>query len=236
MAIPRRRRWPGDYGAGQRLGQTDTVRLDEIPPPEGLPPRLKQLLHRLDTDDGVRHLWWVLVAVLVLSMIVFIGRGGSRPADPSLQSGAGITGSALISQSAPSPRLPGFGEAALTVRAPGGDRNWCAAVAETEATRNQGLMARNDLAGYDAMVFAFPTQTDAKFYMRNTPLPLSIGWFTDTGVLLAQTNMEPCPDKPDCPTFVAPGQYRFAIEVPRGGFDRLGITSGAHITVGGACS
>ena len=211
------------------------MRLDEIPPPDGLPPRVKQLLHRLDTDDGVRHLWWVLVTVLVLAMVVFVGRGGNRPADPSLQSGAGTTASAIIGDAAPSGRLPGFGEAAMAVRGPAGARNWCVAVAETESARAQGLMARNDLAGYDAMVFAFPAATDAKFYMRNTPLPLTIGWFTDNGILLGQADMAPCPDKPDCPTFTAPGRYRFAIETTRGGFERLGINSGSHILVGGAC-
>src|SRR4051812_2110324 len=152
-ATPRRHRWPGDHGAGCRLGQTGEVRLDEIPPPEGLPPRAKELLHRLDTDDGVRHLWWVLVAVLVLALAVFGGGGGGEPADPSLQTGAGEVGSAVISGAAPSPRLPGFGEAALVVRGAAGDRKWCAAVAETEAARSQGLMGRTDMAGYDAMVF-----------------------------------------------------------------------------------
>ena len=211
------------------------MRLDEVPPPEGLPPRAKELLHRLDTDDGVRHLWWVLVAVLVLAMAVFVGRGGSEPADPSLQTGASEVGSAVIGGAAPSPRLPGFGEAALVVRGAAGERKWCAAVAETEAARSQGLMGRTDMAGYDAMVFAYPSPSDAKFYMRNTPIPLTIGWFTDSGALLGQSDMEPCQDRPDCPTFASPGRYRFAIETPRGGFDRLGIGSGAHVMVGGAC-
>jgi hypothetical protein len=66
------------------------VRLDEIPPPEGLPAPVKDLVRRLDTDDGVRHLWWTIVAVGVLALAVFVGRGGSRPKDPSLDRGSSI--------------------------------------------------------------------------------------------------------------------------------------------------
>jgi uncharacterized membrane protein (UPF0127 family) len=206
------------------------VRLDEIPPPEGLPPRVKTLLHRLDTDDGVRHLWWVLWAVLVLALIVFIGRGGGRPADPTFDNGASSSADANTSD-----RLAGFGEAALRVQSNTFEHTWCAAVADTDATRQQGLMGRADMSGYDAMVFLYPSPTDEQFWMRNTPMPLTIGWFTGNGVLLGQKDMEPCPDRADCPKYAAPDRYTMAIEVPRGGFARLGIQSGAHVSVGGTC-
>jgi uncharacterized membrane protein (UPF0127 family) len=193
------------------------VRLDEIPPPEGLPPRVKELLHRLDTDDGVRHLWWVIIAVAVLGLVVFIGRGGSRPADPSLENGA--------------PRLAGFGEVRLVV----GERDLCAALAETEQAWNKGLMGRTDLAGYDAMVFSFPAPTATTFYMRNTPLPLSVAWFDDGGSFVGSADMAPCDDRSDCPTYAPPGKYVTAVEVPRGQLGPLGMSAGSHIDVGGVC-
>ena len=212
------------------------MRLDEIPPPEGLPPRLKELLHRLDTDDGVRHLWWVLWAVLALALVVFIGRGGSRPADPSFENGAGAgSGSAVSSDLDPSPRIPGFKEAALLVQSGSGERTWCAVVADTNASREQGMMTRTDMAGYDAMVFSYSSLTNEQYWMRNTPLPLTIGWFSRAGALLGQTDMAPCPDKADCTRYAPPGRYAMAIEVPRGGFGRLGIQRGVRVSVGGSC-
>ena len=66
------------------------MRLDEIPPPERLPEPVKNLVHRLDTDDGVRHLWWTIVAVVALALAVFIGRGGDRPKDPSFAPGQSL--------------------------------------------------------------------------------------------------------------------------------------------------
>jgi len=66
------------------------VRLDEIPPPDGLPAPVKDLVHRLDTDDGVRHLWWTIAAVAALAFAVFVGRGGSQPKDPSFGQGSSI--------------------------------------------------------------------------------------------------------------------------------------------------
>ena len=66
------------------------MRLDEIPPPDGLPEPVKDLVHRLDTDEGVRRLWWVIIAVAVLALTVFVGRGGSRPKDPSFNRSAGL--------------------------------------------------------------------------------------------------------------------------------------------------
>ena len=71
------------------------MRLDEIPPPEGLPAPVKHLVHRLDTDDGVRHLGWTIAAVAALAFAVFVGRGGSRPKDPSLDQGTSLP---LLSQ------------------------------------------------------------------------------------------------------------------------------------------
>ena len=73
------------------------MRLDEIPPPDGLPAPVKELVRRLDTDEGVRHLWWTIVAVGVLALAVFVGRGGSRPKDPSFDGRSSMPVPALLS-------------------------------------------------------------------------------------------------------------------------------------------
>jgi uncharacterized membrane protein (UPF0127 family) len=209
------------------------VKLDELPPPASLPVPVKDLLVRLDTDAGIRRLWWVIGAVAVAALAVFIGRGGGRPKDPFFDQGSATgSGPLTILRSA---RLAGFGEAGLRVASAGGVAESCAAVAGTDATRSQGLMGRHDLAGYDAMVFTFASATSTSFYMRNTPLPLSIAWYDDRGQFVSSTDMAPCGDRDGCPTFSASRPYRFAVEVAQGSLARLGLTKGSVAVVGGAC-
>jgi uncharacterized membrane protein (UPF0127 family) len=70
--------------------------------------------------------------------------------------------------------------------------------------------------------------------MRDTPLPLSIVFVSGKGRLVSQTDMEPCGDRADCPTYPALGPYRFALEVPRGRLADLGVTAGATVVDTGA--
>jgi hypothetical protein len=128
--------------------------------------------------------------------------------------------------------VPGFGEVSFKV---GTGPNLCALLARTAAQQARGLMARTDLAGHVGMLFVFPTDTQQTFYMRNTPMPLSIAWFDSGGRFVSATDMTPCADRPDCPNYAAAAAYRYALEVPRGGLPGLGIGSGSTITVGGGC-
>ena len=48
--------------------------------------------------------------------------------------------------------------------------------------------------------------------------------------------MEPCTSQTDCPTYPPTGSYRFALEVPQGGLDRLGVEEGSTISLGGECA
>jgi uncharacterized membrane protein (UPF0127 family) len=97
-------------------------------------------------------------------------------------------------------------------------------------------MGRGDLGGFDAMVFRFDADTTGSFYMRNTPLPLSIAWFDRNGVFVSSADMEPCPDRAGCPDYTAAAPYRLAVEVPKGGLGALGIDAGSSLMVGGGCA
>lgn len=116
----------------------------------------------------------------------------------------------------------------------------CVLLAETEDQRARGLMEVTDpdLGGYDGMVFQFPDDVDGGFYMRNTPMPLSIAFVDGDGAVIATEGMEPCPDRDDCPTYPPGRRYRTALEVPRGGLDDLGLVEGgeARVVVGGECA
>lgn len=168
-----------------------------------------------------RLLLWGLGALVVVAAAAFLVNGANNPPDPTLRT-------------APRHPVEGFGEIAYTVdRAPAVKR--CALLAQTADQRARGLMERNDLSGYDGMLFVFPADTRDSFWMRNTPLPLSIAWFDSSGTFVSATDMEPCLDRRDCPLYSATGPYRYALEVPKGRLGELGVGPGATITVGGPC-
>lgn len=80
------------------------------------------------------------------------------------------------------------------------------------------------------MLFAFDRDTSGGFWMRNTPMPLSIAFFAADGALVSTAAMAPCGDRADCPSYAAAGAYRYALEVPRGDLDGLGVlATGATI-------
>jgi uncharacterized protein len=133
--------------------------------------------------------------------------------------------------------LDGFAETAAAVTTPDGTViPWCLLLAAAQEQRNRGLMEVTDLAGYAGMVFVWPEDSSSSFYMRNTPTPLTIGWFDAEGELVSAADMEPCGDVEGCPLYSATGSYRFAVEVPQGELDRLGIGEGSRLALGGPCA
>jgi uncharacterized membrane protein (UPF0127 family) len=89
------------------------------------------------------------------------------------------------------------------------------------------------LGGYDGMLFRYDRDATERYWMRNTPMPLSIAWVDASGHLVATADMAPCEDSPDCPSYPESGPpppYRLAIEVPQGRLPNLGIVEGATIT------
>lgn len=112
----------------------------------------------------------------------------------------------------------------------------CALLAESALERATGLMNRTDLAGHDGMLFVFEEDTTGGFWMKDTPLPLSIAWFDSEGRFVSSADMEPCLGRgSDCPNYSAARAYRYALEVPQGGLAPLGIRPGAVLSVGGPC-
>jgi uncharacterized membrane protein (UPF0127 family) len=83
------------------------------------------------------------------------------------------------------------------------------------------------------MLFSFERDQDGGFWMRSTRLPLSIAWIRADGTTVSTADMAPCPDDAStCPTYPPAGAYRFAIEVPQGRLDDLGISAGSRVALG----
>lgn len=114
---------------------------------------------------------------------------------------------------------------------------YCGLLAETDQAKQRGMQQRDDLGGYDAMVFAFPSDVTTQFTNHFVPIDLSIGWYDATGRLVDQTTMQACPEGIDCPTYASRDPYRYAIETPVGGLGALGLTHGGSVVhLGGSCS
>jgi hypothetical protein len=96
-------------------------------------------------------------------------------------------------------------------------------------------MGRQDLAGYDGMVFQFQETTESGFHMANTLIPLSIAFFDSGGRFVSALDMLPCIQGTNCEIYKASAAYRTAIEVKQGGLPNLGIGPGSSMSVGGPC-
>jgi uncharacterized protein len=130
-----------------------------------------------------------------------------------------------------------FGEVAIAVTdADGKVVGWCVLLADTPERRQRGLMEVTDLQGYPGMLFTWTEDSSNSFYMRNTPMPLSIAWFDVDGKVVSTTDMAPCADVDNCPLYPSEGTYRYALEVPQGQLDDLGITDESTLKVGGSCA
>jgi uncharacterized membrane protein (UPF0127 family) len=112
---------------------------------------------------------------------------------------------------------------------------WCLLAALSAEERSQGLMNVTDLHGYSGMVFVYATDVRNEFYMKDTPMPLSIAWIDKDGAVVSTADMAPCGHRNDCRLYPAAGPYRMAIEVPQGQLAALGLVPGATVTVSGAC-
>jgi uncharacterized membrane protein (UPF0127 family) len=186
-----------------------------------------------------------LPALVALAVTVAAGcglsSGGSQssgvsttePPPPSVASDRDTPGTVPTGGRA---RLDGFGEVTVTVVGPDGRTHTvCLLLAETPAQHERGLMYVEDaaLGGYDGMLFRSERDESGAFWMRHTRLPLSIAWFRADGALVSSTDMAPCPDRADsCPTYPPGGPYRYAVEVPAGRLDDLGIATGSRVSVG----
>ena len=131
-----------------------------------------------------------------------------------------------------------FGEAAVTITGPDGETcELCLLLADTPELRSQGLMRVTDpeLGGYDGMLFDHGATASGGYWMKNTPMPLSIAYWAEDGSFVSSVDMEPCLVEPErgCPTYPPDGPYRWALEVPRGGLEEILAVGGATISVDG---
>jgi len=101
-----------------------------------------------------------------------------------------------------------------------------AEVAADPLSRSRGLMARGSLAEDSGMLFVFERKGRHCFWMKGTPLPLSVAFLADDGTVVGVADMEPLSRKPHC----SPQPIGYALEMDRGWFALQDIDRGSRLT------
>lgn len=98
-------------------------------------------------------------------------------------------------------------------------------VADSDATRMQGLMHRRILPENRGMLFVFREVTHHAMWMMNTYIPLSVAFLDERGVIINIADMQPQTSD----THAAAKPAKYALEVNQGWFAKRGIKPGATI-------
>jgi uncharacterized membrane protein (UPF0127 family) len=107
-----------------------------------------------------------------------------------------------------------------------GDAELQLQLALSRAEQQRGLMFRESLPVDHGMLFLFERPGPRGFWMRNTSIPLDIGYFDARGKLLEIHKLFPHDENP---VRSRSSEVLIAVETNRGWFDRNGIRPGARI-------
>ena len=99
-------------------------------------------------------------------------------------------------------------------------------IADSEATRQRGLMFREALAPNEGMIFLFDTKGFYPFWMKNTLIPLDMLWLERNGeVVSIAHSVPPCKADP-CPTYPPLAEAWYVVEVVSGFAKAHGVQVG----------
>lgn len=101
-------------------------------------------------------------------------------------------------------------------------------VADTNPKRERGLMERTSLADNNGMIFIFEDEKVLNFWMKDTLIPLDIGYFNNTKTLIDIQSMQPISLIEKVPRIYPskkPAQY--ALEMPLGWFAKHKVKIGS---------
>lgn len=119
--------------------------------------------------------------------------------------------------------LPSAWAEEITLRI--GNKAVSAEVADTPQSRERGLMQREHLCADCGMLFIFEKTDKYSFWMKNTPLPLSIAFIAADGAIINIEEMQPSTTD----IHSAKGEALYALEMHSGWFARNGIKPGDRV-------
>ena len=107
-----------------------------------------------------------------------------------------------------------------------GDRTVAMQVAVSHDEMEHGLMFRESLGADEGMLFVYDQPQQMNFWMRNTEIPLNIGFFDASGELKETYEMYPHDEKTVSSRSRA---LQYALEMNPGWFSRNGLRPGAKL-------
>ena len=131
----------------------------------------------------------------------------------------------------PTPAGPQFRRGTLHIYHEGRRVTLTVEIANTMETRSHGLMYRTTLPENAGMLFVFEQEARWGFWMKNTLIPLSIGFIDSKWRLIEIRDMPIAADPANgpFPIYESSAPYRYALEVNQGFFQRKGITPGTRL-------
>ena len=98
-------------------------------------------------------------------------------------------------------------------------------VADTDETRQTGLMRRDSMPRDHGMLFVFPDEETRGFFMKNTRIPLDIIFLDAAGKVDSVKSMKPY----DLSSTLSDGPAKYAIELNGGMAAKAGVAKGQVI-------
>ncbi len=92
--------------------------------------------------------------------------------------------------------------------------------------QQRGLMQVKSMPENEGMLFLYPAPRRMSFWMRNTFIPLDIGFFDPAGVLIEVRAMYPHVEDP---VASASENIQYALEMNKGWFAARGVAAGAKL-------
>lgn len=106
-----------------------------------------------------------------------------------------------------------------------GEHTLTTELALTANERSIGLMYRESMDEYQAMLFVYDDRAQRCFWMLNTLIPLTLAFLDDQGTVLQLADMAPQTTTSHCSN----QPVRFALEVNQGWFKRHGVGVGDRV-------
>ncbi len=101
-----------------------------------------------------------------------------------------------------------------------------AEIADTYDKRQWGFMERESIPDGTGMIFVFESDRILSFWMKDTPSPLSIAYIDNSGKIRDIFDMKPY----SLSEVVSTVSVRYALEVPQGWFNKVGVKVGDTIS------
>jgi hypothetical protein len=108
-------------------------------------------------------------------------------------------------------------------------------LAESEDQQEHGLMFRKKLKDNEGMLFVFKEEKVRRFWMKNTFIDLSIGYFDSKKTLVDIQDMKAVRSEMEkdttLPVYTSSSPAAFALEVPLGWFKKHNINKGDKLVL-----